>query len=251
MSAATQQRRITPMGDTLREMPGLSKVLRGIVYHRGCVLVGHGDRQMPYPTGGYNSAAPLADGGPLQIAGADANGGLRAIAKQPNVRVSIVNGASLAILVGDPGPDILIAVTCPVASTTASTLAAALNADANASSLASFTFTGTGAGNIFAAISLLIPWVRVLGLASGPFDSSAWPPGTDEPCDPNAVGVTAFVGELGLEMDDSAPPAAGQICYLIDNQTVSANFAALALPLCCVEVRDGQAMCRLPHKAAA
>jgi len=251
MSAATQQRRITPMGDTLREMPGLSKVLRGLVYHRGCVLVGHGDRQMPYPTGDYNSAALLADGGPLQIAGADANGGLRAIAKQPNVRVSIVNGASLAIVVGDPGPDILIAVTCPVASTTATALATALNDNAQVAQLASFTFTGTGAGFVLAFAAATIPWVRVLGLASGPFDSSAWPPGTDEPCDPNAVGVTAFVGELGLEMDDSAPPAAGQICYLIDNQTVSANFAALALPLCCVEVRDGQAMCRLPHKAAA
>lgn len=251
MSAATQQRRITAMGDTLREMPGLSKVLRGLVYHRGCVLVGHGDRQMPYPTGGFNSAALLADGGPLQIAGADANGGLRGIGRQPNVRFSIVNGASLSILVGDPGPDILIAVTCPVASTTASTLAAALNDNAQVAQLASFTPTGNGTGLVAAFDAATVPWVRVLGLASGPFDSSAWPTGIDEPCDPNAVGVTVYVGELGLEMDESFPPAAGQVCYLTDNQTVTANFSALALPLCCVEVRDGQAMCRLPHRAAA
>ena len=251
MSAATQQRRITAMGDTLREMPGLSKVLRGLVYHRGCVLVGHGDRQMPYPTRGFNSAALLADGGPLQIAGADINGGLRAIAKQPNVRVSIVDGASLAIVVGYPGPNILIAVTCPVASTTAAALASALNGSAEVAALASFAFTGTGAGFVLAFSWSEIPWVRVLGLASGPFDSSAWPPGTDEPCDPNAVGVTVYVGELGLEMDESSPPAAGQVCYLNDNQTVSANFSALALPLCCVEVREGQAMCRLPHQALA
>lgn len=249
MSAATQQRRITAMGDTLREMPGLSKVLRGLVYHRGCVLVGHGDRQMPYPTGGFNSAALLADGGPLDIIGA-INGGLRAIAKQPNVRFSIVNGASLAIEVGDPGPDILIAVTIPPSTTTAA-LASALNGSAEVAALASFAFTGTGAGFVLAFAAATIPWVRVLGLASGPFDSSAWPPGTDEPCDPNAVGVTVYVGELGLEMDESSPPAAGQVCYLNDNQTVSANFSALALPLCCVEVRDGQAMCRLPHRAAA
>lgn len=251
MSAATQQRRINSMGDTLREMPGLSKVLRGVVYHRGCVLVGHGDRQMPYPTGGFNSAIALVDGGPLQIIGADANGWLRAIAKQPNVRVSIVNGASLAIVVGDPGPNVLISVTCPVASTTAAVLASALNGNAEVAALASFAFTGTGAGFVLEWDAATIPWVRVLGLASGPFDSSAWPSGSDEPCAPNAVGVTAFVGELGLEMDDSAPPAAGQICYLTDNQTVSANFSALALPLRCVEVRDGQAMCRLPHRAAA
>lgn len=251
MSAATQQRRITAMGDTLREMPGLSKVLRGLVYHRGCVLVGHGDRQMPYPTGGFNSAALLADGGPLQIAGENVNGGLRIIANQPNVHFSLANAAALAINVVDAGTIRVITVVAPVATTTAAVLAAALNADANASSLASFTFTGTGAGNIAAATSVLIPWVRVLGLASGPFDSSAWPTGTDEPCDPNAVGVTAYVGELGLEMDESAPPAAGQVCYLTDNQTVTASFSALALPLCCVEVRDGQAMCRLPHRAAA
>lgn len=250
MSAATQQRRITAMGDSLREMPGLSKVLRGLVYHRGFVIVGHNDRQMPYPTGGFNSATALADGGPLQIAGSDANGGLRAIAKQPNVRVSIVNGASLSIVVGDPGPDILIAVTCPVASTTATALATALNDNAQVAQLASFTFTGTGAGLVAAFAAAAIPWVRVLGLASGAFDSSAWPPGTDEPSDPNAVGVTVFAGELGLEMDDAALPVAGQLCFLIDNQTVSANFAALALSLCCVEVRDGQAMCRLPKAAA-
>lgn len=238
------------MGDSLREMPGLAKVLRTAVYRRGFVIVGHGDRQMPYPTNGFNSTAAAVDGGPLQIAGADVNGGLRAIAKQPNVRFSLANGAALAISVVDAGTTLDITVVCPVATTTAAVLAAALNAAADVAALASFTFTETGAGLVAAFGVSGVPWVRVLGLATGAFDASDWPIGTDEPADPNAVGVSVYGGELGLEMDDTTPPIAGQICYLIDNQTVTGNHAALALPVLCVEIRDGQAMCRLPKAAA-
>jgi len=206
---------------------------------------------MPYPTGGFNSATALVDGGPLQVVGADANGGLRLIGKQPSVQFQIANGASLAIEVGDPGPLLLVSVVCPVASTTANALAAALRANADTAQLLDVAPTGTGAGFVAAFDAATIPWVRILGLASNAFDSSAWPAGTDELADPNATGVSVFVGELGLEIDDTAPPVAGQQCWAIDNQTVTANFSALALPLCCVEVRDGQAMCRLPHRAAA
>lgn len=241
------------MGDSLREMPGLAKVLRGVVYHRGCLIVGHNDRQMPYPTGGFNSPTALADGGPLQVAGADANGGLRIIAKQPSVQFQIINGAALTIEVSDPGPLRLVSVVCPVVSTTANAVAAALRANTDVALLLDVAPTGTGAGFVAAFAAATIPWVRILGLASNAFDSSAWPSGTDEPVDPNATGVSVYVGELGLEIDDTAQeePVAGQQCWAIDNQTVTANFSALALPLCCVEVRDGQAMCRLPHQALA
>lgn len=251
MSAATQQRRITAMGDTLREMPGLAKVLRGVVYHRGFLIVGHNDRQMPYPTGGFNSATALVDGGPLQVVGADPNGGLRLIGKQPSVQFQIVFGASLAIEVTDPGPIRLVSVVCPVSLTTANAIAAALRANADTAQLLDVAPTGTGAGfvaNTFDAAT--IPWVRILGLASNAFDSSAWPAGTDELADPNATGVSVFVGELGLEIDDTAPPVAGQQCWAIDNQTVTANYAALTLPMPCVDLRGGQAMCRLLKAAA-
>lgn len=249
MSAATSQRRVTSMGDSLREMPGLAKVLRGVVYHRGCLIVGHNDRQMPYPTGGFNSPTALADGGPLQVAGADADGGLRIIAKQPSVQFQIINGAALTIEVSDPGPLRLVSVVCPVASTTANAVAAALRANTDAALLLDVAPTGTGAGFVAAFAAATIPWVRILGLALNAFDSSAWPSGTDEPADPNATGVSVYVGELGLEIDDTAPPVAGQQCWAIDNQTVTANYAALTLPMPCIEVRDGQAMCRLVKAA--
>ena len=79
MTATATQRRALWLGHTHAPREGVTKALRGTLWRPGWLLVAHNDRLMPNPTGGFNNANAVNDGGPLSVAGADADGGLRII----------------------------------------------------------------------------------------------------------------------------------------------------------------------------
>lgn len=247
MSAATQIRKIVQRGSAGADIPGLAKILAGTKWYRGSILVGHGDRMMVYPTGGFNNANTATAGGPLQVPGADGNGGLRLIAKEPGVRyVQQGSGAGSAvssITVTDTGTTRQIYVSMNL-SATAATVARALLAHAEASKLVDVGFTGTG-GGIVADIGLVtpesVPFVRLLGLANGDVDATADSSDVDV-ADPIDYPYTIRRGVLGL-VPDAAFSLSGRK-YVTDNQTVTENYAALKLPIFCDEVDDGLAFCR-------
>lgn len=248
MSAATQMRHVSERGGSCCDRAGLGYILAGTKWYRGTVIVGHGNRMMAYPTGGFNNANTAAAGGPLQVAGANANGGLRFIAKQPGVEyIQTAAGAGTAITsltVTDSGSLITIAVAANL-STTAATVVAALRANAETAALLDVVATGTGLGAIAdsaGGVAASIPFVRLLGLANGDVDASA--DGTDQAIDdPTSYPYTVRVGELGLEMD--AAFSLPGLAYVTDNQTLTQNYAALKLPVFVPEVEDGLAYARI------
>lgn len=244
MSAATQIRKIVQRGSAGADIPGLAKILAGTKWYRGSILVGHGDRMMVYPTGGFNNADTAAAGGPLQVPGTDANGGLRLIAKSPNVRFRMnVAGAGTAVSVAviDAGTteDVVVTANTGVIAVEAQR---AIKAHTHASSLVDVAVTGTGLGAVADfATETAVPFVRLLGLANGDVDASADSSDVDVD-DPIDYPYTIRRGVLGL-MPDAAFSLSGRK-YVTDNQTVTENYAALKLPIFCDEVDDGLAFCR-------
>lgn len=244
MAAATKARSVTQRGTSGADRPGLASILAGTKWYRGTIIVGHASRMMAYPTGGFNNANTAAAGGPLQVAGSDADGGLRLIAKQPNVRfVNTVSGAGTAITVTvvDGGTTLDVTVTCNT-SVIARDAARAILGHAHAASLVDVGFTGTG-GSAVSDFSTptAVPFVRLLGLANGDIDASA--DVTDQTIEnPHDYPYTVRRGVLGVVPDASMSVPATK--YIVDNQTITENYAALLLPIFCDEIDDGLGFCR-------
>lgn len=244
MSAATNFRHITDRGGESFDRPALASILAGTKWYRGTIVVGHGSRMMAYPTGGFNSAVTATAGGPLQVAGADADGGLRLIAKRPNVRFQmLLAGAGTAvtsIVVVDGGSTQDIVVRANL-SATADTVTYAMRGNAEVSDLVDVAFTGTGAGIVAAfGSATAVPFVRLLGLANGDVDNSA------SVADVNVDNVNDYPytvrrGVLGLEIDAAMSLPGPK--FVTDNQTITENYAALLLPIHCDEIDDRLGYC--------
>ena len=248
MAAATSQVEMKESGASCADRQGPSKVLAGAAWKRGWIMCGHDDRLMPYPTNGFNNANTAAAGGPLQVPGADGNGGLRLIAKEPGVRyVQQGSGAGTAvtsITITESGSVIDIYVSMNL-SATASTVARALKANAEVMRLLTDVhYTGSGGGivaDIGTGTPESVPFVRLLGKAVAEADFS------DEVADVDIevladAPYTQRFGVLGLQM--AAAFSVPGRKYVLDNQTATENYAALLLPIHCVEVDDDLAFCR-------
>lgn len=245
MAAATDQVRIIIQRNRAsRADANVTKALRGTKWKRGWFLVAHDDRLMPYPTGGFNSAVTAANGGPLQVAGSDANGGLRVIAKQPNVRFSnTVSGAGTAITVTveDAGSTLDVLVTCNTG-VVARDAQRAILAHAQAASLVDVAFTGTGGSAVSNfGTATAVPFVRPYGWATSEVDVTG--EAGDVVLDPLAqLGAVEY--GIGRLLTDGTVMTPGQV-FVSDNQTVTTNYAALLLPLHCDHLFDGDAYCEV------
>ena len=91
MAATTVQRRPKWLGEHCTRH-GVNNILRGTKWEAGWLIASHDDRLMAYPDGGFDNATTAINGGPLQVPGADANGGLRLIAKRRSITFALVNG---------------------------------------------------------------------------------------------------------------------------------------------------------------
>lgn len=241
MTATAVIRRPDAWGSNHHARHGVLKILRGAAWKAGWVIVKHEDRLMPYPTSGYNSVTTSANGGPLQVAGADADGGLRLIAKRPNVTYAQVDGgAAISIAVSLTLPEIV--VTAPAATTSAAAVRTALLADARTAALVDVAYTGTGAGDIAAFAAAAVPHVAVYGISKTERSNA------DDATNDNALilGDPEEMFEFGyFAMVMAATPAVPSNVFLIDNQTVQQNHAPLLLPLECVSHESGRAICRI------
>lgn len=248
MAAATEQVRIIIQRNRAsRADEGVTKALRASKWKRGWFLVAHDDRLMPYPTGGFNNANTAAAGGPLQVPGADGNGGLRLIAKEPGViyaqQGSGAGSAVTSITVTDAGAQRLIYVSMNL-SATAATVARALLAHAEASKLVDVGFTGTGGGivaDIGTGTPESVPFVRPYGWADS--EVNVEDQASDVTLDPLSVLGSVQYG-IGRLLTDDTVKTPGTV-YLTDNQTVTTNYAALKLPLRCDHLFDGDAYCEV------
>lgn len=249
--ATTLQRRIEFSG-AFEGVPGLAKIVRATAYKRGWVMVGHDDRMMAYPTNGFNSATATTEGGPLAVAGADANGGFRVIAKEPNVSFQVANGANTVVTVVNlTGLTLkVVLLTGSVAYLTAAEAVQAVQANAEANKLVDLTYTGTGAGLIEVAPATSVPWVRILGVAGGEFDATDVT-GADTALDKFAHYAQIMQGSIALVPDSTTPPVAGQVGWIKDNDTVTADWAPLLLPVFVDKISGGMAFCRLPQMRSA
>lgn len=242
MAAATQMRHISERGGSACDRAGLGYILDGTKWYRGTILVGHGNRMMAYPDGGFNNSTTATLGGPLQVAGADGNGGLRLIAKRPNVRFELATGAAASVIVTDTGATQTVSVVVVTAddSDLANSVVAAVRAHAAASQLLDIVATGNGSSVVGTQVPIDVPFVRLLGLANGDVDATAADIVADvEIENPNDYPYTVRVGELGLEID--AAFSLPGVKYISDNQTLTENYAALKLPIFVPEVEDGLA----------
>lgn len=115
------------------------------------------------------------------IAGADANGGVVAYAKQQNVRMQFLGGTSktfgVSVSFANAGfVDVLVQLATDNAQAVTSTATDVVNgirAHALASSLVSVKVTGTGAGLSAVAAATAIKKITVLGFATDTYDNSA------------------------------------------------------------------------------
>lgn len=245
MAAATDQVRIIIQRNRAsRADANITKALRGTKWKRGWFLVAHDDRLMPYPTGGFNSAVTAANGGPLQVAGADGNGGLRLIAKQPSVSAVLSqSGAGTAVTsvaVVDTGTGLRVEVTSNLSATAAAVQSAMLG-NARVAGLVDVAFTGTGLGVSGAIVETAVPFVRPYGWATSEVDVTG--EASDVVLDPLAqLGAVEY--GIGRLLTDGTVMTPGQV-FLTDNQTVTTNYAALLLPLHCDHLFDGDAYCEV------
>jgi hypothetical protein len=242
MSAATKFRHITDRGGESFDRPALASILAGTKWYRGTVVVGHGSRMMAYPTNGFNNANTPTAGGPLQVAGADGNGGLRLIAKRPNVRFELATGAAASVIVTDTGATQTVSVVVVTAddSDLANSVVAAVRAHAAASQLLDIVATGNGSSVVGTQVPIDVPFVRLLGLANGDVDNSASVADVDVD-NVNDYPYTVRRGVLGLEI--AAAMSLPGPKFVTDNQTITENYAALLLPIHCDEIDDGLGYC--------
>lgn len=253
MTATVTERRMDNFSaGTQTGRHGPLKVLRGAAWERGWVLVAHGiqavaDRLMPYPTGGFDSAITAINGGPLQVPGADANGGFRVIGKRPNVLFQVVGGAALSVaVIINPDSSYQVQLTTILASTTAAAAVQAIRGHALASKCVDLNYTGTGGGLTAGLSSTAVPYVRIAGIAGGKADNSG-----DAVNDATLTfgdrPEQVFFGRWGMYFSGGGSLAmmAPQQVWLVDNQTVDAAYTPLLLPLCCSSFENDIAVCEI------
>lgn len=241
MSAATLQLRWTKHGCGQRVRNGVTKVLRGASWKSGWVIVAHNDRLMPYPTGGFDSAVTIANGGPLNIAGADANGGMRLIAKFPKVRLSVTRGGvanTLTVLYSSgTNVDILIVLTNTA---TAQDEHLLIRSHAEAMRYVDCNFTGNGGGVAGAQSLTDVPHVRIYGISQSEVKNDDASNDLDF-----TEGDQAEVCEYGMfKISSSAALSVPAKAFLADNQAVQPLAAPLLLPVHVVGYdQDDRAIC--------
>jgi hypothetical protein len=228
MTAATKQTTTYWHPSVLATRRAPLLLLQGVTVPKGSVAYCHNGRIMP--AGDFDNSNSTTLGGPLAVAGADGNGGLRVIALRNNVRFGITAGASMSatIIAVSYGTTIDITVTCDVTAVTSSVLANLLWGNALIAKLIRVNYTGTGAGLVAAAALALAPCVQVLGIAV--FDLvNGLNPAADMPL--TFSGVNFEFGRVFLANDGSYPVSAldvGTRCKLLDNITVTQKLSPLS-----------------------
>jgi hypothetical protein len=241
MTAATSLRRPEWLGHSHPARMGVSKALRGSHWYPGWVMVAHNDRLMPYPDGGFDNAITVANGGPLPVAGADANGGLRVIAHQPNVQFAITADTDLSVETVVSGGKWAVIVRADVTAHSANDVERAVRGHAHARELIDIAHTGTGAGLVALFVAADAPHVRIAGVARAEVDASSEV--ADVELGAASIGAMVEAGEYGLFIDGDDRPTA--IMGIKDNQTATYLPLPLMLPVRCVEQRDDLAFCRV------
>lgn len=152
---------------------GPQLVLRGKKIWKGAICVQHNGRAMPAQS--FDTADSVNDGGPLGVAGVDADGGLRLIAKRPGVRfVMAVAGAGTTVTTsvvrtGSTSWDVTVTANTSVIARDA---AKSILGNAHAYALVDVTYTGTGGGAVSSVAITAVPWVAMLGAAQETIDNS-------------------------------------------------------------------------------
>lgn len=231
---------------------GVTKILRGASWKSGWVILAHGlasvnDRLMSVPDGGFNTAVTAANGGPLQVAGADANGGVRVIGKVPGLGYSqTIAGAgavAVSILYNTLGFAVEVNVSVPAA-TTAVSVCVALQSS-QAADLLDASYSGSGAGVAVTAAVAAVPFVRVYGVARADVDNTSDVVNDNDLLRGTPEEACGDAGLYGLEFTGTAYAPA--LAYLIDNQTVAfiRGATGLYVQVPCRFIDDGQAFCDL------
>lgn len=241
MAAAEKLRRPAWRGHSHPARMGVSKALHGAHWYPGWVMVAHGDRLMPYPDGGFDNAVTAANGGPLQFAGADANGGLRVIAHRPNVQFQIAPAADLSVLTTLSGGKWIVIVSDDAMANSANDVESLVRGHAHARELIDIAHTGTGAGLVAAGGPTDVPHVRLYGISRAEVDVSAEV--ADVELGEASIAAMCEVGEYGLFIDGDDGPPTGM--GVMDNQTATYTPEPLMLPVHCVEERDDLAFCQV------
>ena len=236
MAATTVQRRPKWLGEHCTRH-GVNNILRGTKWDAGWLIASHDDRLMAYPDGGFDNATTAINGGPLQVPGADANGGLRLIAKRRNITFALVNG-TLGLSVANNN----IVLTCPVASTTANAAKQYLLERASLYELADVAVTGTGAGLVAAIASTAVPCVRLYGVSKVPVDASTMATDTAIVVG-SALEAQGDTGVFGLIYNGA--PFPGCKVAVINNNEISITRTPLCLEIECVSVLDDLAFCEV------
>lgn len=217
---------------------GPQLVLRGKKLWKGAIILFHNGRAMP--AGSFDNANSINDGGPLAVAGADANGGLRLIARTKRVTFTIVDamvtGVDLQLQYNASG-DLDIVANTTVASMSAIKLANAIRAHAIIRQLVDVNYTGTGGGFVAAFSTAAVPFVGIAGICKKTVDNSA---DTSNDLDVSSSNFYPMEFDLGspymVPAASTAAPAAanvGGIVSIADDWTLSTVLKPLqvALPL--------------------
>lgn len=236
MAATTVQRRPKWLGEHATRH-GATSILRGTKFEAGWLIACHDGRLMAYPDGGFDNATTAINGGPLQVPGADANGGLRLIAKRRNITFALVNG-TLGLSVANNN----IVLTCPVASTTANAAKQYLLERASFDELADVAITGTGGGLVAAIAATAVPCVTLFGVSKVPVDASTMATDTaivvGSPLE--AQGDTGCFGLIY-----NGAPYPGCKVAVINNNEISVTRTPLCLEVECVSVLEDLAFCEV------
>lgn len=168
----------------------------------------------------------------LLAAGADANGNLYFTARTANVRVKVTSAAAEVITVAY-GATIDIDVQYNNGTSTAATVIQLLRRHAEASRLLRYVAGGTAASSPAPLAFTAVPAIEMLGVPSIALNN--------EVASAQSIGpAVAFdVGFFGATLDQSAPPKAGQIAYLADDNTFTATPDGLALRCRIEKVENG------------
>jgi hypothetical protein len=216
-----------------RRTPGI--ILRGARLYQGSLAFLHDDgtngaRLMPAQF--LNNANTPAAGGPLQVAGADANGGLRFIARRPNVRVGVlISGTGTDIvspIAVSYGSFVGIAITAG-SNCTAATFRQEVMANAEVRSLLDVGFTGTGASAVGVGSTSKVPYVRIAGVMKEGFDNSGNASAdlaiTDRIVDVN-TGCVSMVNDT---TDPASAADVGGLVTVLDDLTIARTAFPLQL----------------------
>lgn len=221
-----------PTGNPTRRSP--AKTLRGAHIFVGALCAFHDDgvssgtRLMPV-TDLQNANTP-AQGGPLQVAGADANGGLRLFAKVPHVTLIIATTGTTPVVgvtfpTGASAPN--VAVAC-ANTTTASEIVQALMANAAARELLQVYYTGNGSGVAGTIGATAVPYYRLAGWAKREYDNSS-----DASNDLAVAEIIELDTGIGFVDNDTTDAVSaddvGGLVSVLDDQTIQRGQHPLTL----------------------